>query len=111
MEEILYDKKTVAVRNERYYEMVLQYSLIEEMLAVEYCELKSYGVQIKKTAYFQDGHTERECKRISGLFFSRQEAERFLSILAKNQVTPIGLRPVVEDYAGKTGKHRSLIEV
>ncbi len=101
MEEILYDRKTVEVDNERYYKMVLSYYLIEEEIAVEYCELKSYGVEIRKAAHFADAHTEKECKRISNLFFNREEAERFLERIAKNKVTPIGLKDVVEDYAGK----------
>lgn len=97
MERILYDRKTVDVDNKQ--KMVLDYYLIEEEVAVEYCELKSYGVEIKKTAHFAGGHTERECKQISNLFFSRRDAECFLEKIVKNTVTPITLKNVIEDYA------------
>ena len=50
---------------------------------------------------FQDGHTEAECKRISNIFFKREETEEFIQKLAKNYVTPISLKYVVEDYAEK----------
>lgn len=111
MEEILYDRKTVEVDDERYCKMVLSYYLIEEEIAVEYCELKSYGVEVRKTAHFADEHTEKECKRISNLFFNRSEAEQFLEKIARNKVTPIGLKDVVEDYAGKQVQIRKPVQV
>lgn len=101
MKQILYDRKTLTVENERYYEMDLQYYLVEEEVPAEFCMLLGYGVEIRKIARFADGHTETECKRISNLFWNRPEAEAFVKKVAKNTVTPIGLKNVVEDCVEK----------
>lgn len=101
LERTLCETASTVVQDEDYYKMNLSYYLVEEDIGEETYNLKSYGVEIKKTAVFQDGHTEAECKRISNIFFKREETEEFIRKLAKNYVTPISLKYVVEDYAEK----------
>lgn len=99
LKRILCDTATVAVQDADYYKMNLDYYLIEERFEEDGRIRAGYGIEIKKTALFRDGHTEAECKRISDIFLKREEAMVLIQKLVKNDVTPITLKYIVADYA------------
>ncbi|MCX7715324.1 MAG: DUF6514 family protein [Clostridia bacterium] len=84
------------------YQMILEYYLVEKEIAEEYCDLKSYGVQITKISIFNDGRRSEEYKLINDIFFDKNDAENFIQIIAENRVTPTSLRDVIDDFIGQT---------
>jgi len=82
------------------FNMKLTYYLLTESIREEYCDLKVYGAEIFKESIC-DGKLERESKVIKNLFFRKQEAESFLDKLARNEVTPMGLKSAVTEHIGE----------
>lgn len=80
---------------------VLEYYIVERSIGEQYCELKSYGVQIKKTDMYEDECTE-ESRLIGDIFFDKKDAENFTAMLADNMVKPAELRDVIENYIKET---------
>lgn len=79
----------------------LTYYLLTDSVREEYCDLMVYGAEIDKEAVFGGGVKETESKIIKNLFFRKQEAEDFLDKLARNQVTPMGLKPAISEHIGE----------
>ena len=78
--------------------VVLEYYLISEKISESYSELKSYGVRINKISHYDGGGKTVEMKQINNIFYRKPDAEEFLKYIMKNQVTPVSLRDVAEDY-------------
>lgn len=78
--------------------VVLEYYLISEKISENYSDLKSYGVRINKISHYDGGGKTVEMKQINNIFYRRHDAEEFLKCIMKNQVTPVSLRDVAEDY-------------
>lgn len=76
----------------------LEYYLIPENISQMYCDLKSYGVKVKKTIYSEGGGKTVETKQINNVFYRKNEAEEFIRLILRNSVTPVALRDVVDDY-------------
>jgi len=81
--------------------MRLTYYLLTDNVREEYCDLKVYGAEIDKENVFDGEESENESKTIKNLFFRKQEAESFLDKLARNQVTPMGLKSAVTEHIGE----------
>jgi hypothetical protein len=92
--EIFYGQTMLNDRDET----ELEYFLIPEHISEDYCDLMCYGIKVKKTTYFDGGGKTVESKQINNVFYSHDEAERFIRLILKNSVTPTALRDVVEDY-------------
>lgn len=78
--------------------ILLEYFMITEEISVDYTNLKSYGVKIRKTEVNEGGGNVIETKQINNVFYHKEDAEVFLDILMRNSVTPISLLEVTEDY-------------
>ena len=78
--------------------MRLTYYLLTKPLDENFCDLKVYGVEIVKHVIYKTGAQEKERKLIDDLFFEKKEAVNFIYKLAKNTVTPMGLKYVLHDY-------------
>lgn len=78
--------------------VLIEYYLITETISEEYPELKSYGVKINKVTHYDGGRKSAEMKQINGIFYRRRDAEEFLEKISRNQVTPVILSDVTEDY-------------
>lgn len=63
--------------------------------AVKYTNGK-YGIEVVKTEYL-DGNVRVETKEIKNVTNDLSEAERILTLLRNNEVTPIGVEDVLED--------------
>lgn len=96
--EKLYGCAREKVQGKSPYYMILEYYLTEDSIAEQYCDLKRYGIIIKKTSVDMEGIEVSEKKEINDIFFHLSEAEAFIGDLIKNRITPIGFRAVVEDY-------------
>lgn len=80
------------------YNLILEYYIITEPLCKEYSDMLRYGAKIKMLSEFADGTKNEETKEIRDIFYRKNDAEDFLSILFKNKVTPTHFREVVENY-------------
>ncbi len=96
--EKLYGCAYEKVHGKEPYYMILEYYLTEDSIAEQYCDLKRYGIIIKKTTVDMDGMKTSEKKEINDIFFHLAEAEKFIASLIKNKITPVAFRAVVEDY-------------
>ena len=59
---------------------------------------KSYGIGIMKT-HDDTVETCMEKSEFNHIFSQEQEADKMLELLIKNEVTPVALRDVLEDFA------------
>lgn len=73
----------------------LQYYKIHNNISKN--EEKAYGIGIIKT-HQDEIETVMEKSEFSHIFSQEKEAENMLNLLIENQVTPVSLRDVLEDY-------------
>lgn len=93
MNKEYFDSITLQVEDEPSCQMTLTYYLLVSSAGTECGGFNVYGVEIHKQA-----GAVAERKIIRDLFFKRGEAEEFLRLICRNQVTPMGLKYVVKDY-------------
>ena len=55
-----------------------------------------YGIEVVKTEYLE-GNVKIETKEINNVTNSLDEADRILTLLRNNEVTPVGVEDVLED--------------
>ena len=55
-----------------------------------------YGIEVVKTEYLED-NVKIETKEVANVTNSLDEADRILTLLRNNEVTPIGVEDVLED--------------
>ena len=55
-----------------------------------------YGIEIVKTEY-KNGNVNVENKKVKNVTDNGEEANRILTILRDNEVTPIGMQDILED--------------
>ena len=55
-----------------------------------------YGIEIVKTEY-KKGNTNIERNNVPNITNSTEEADKILTLLKNNEVTPIGMQDVLED--------------
>lgn len=55
-----------------------------------------YGIEVVKTEYLE-GNVKIETKEINNITNDLDEADRILTLLRNNEVTPIGVEDVLED--------------
>lgn len=92
-DEILY--KRIKKENER---VCLEYYIIPECISADYCDLKSYGIKILKTVFYEGGGKSAESAQINNVFYRRSDADEFLSIIAEKTAEPQSLRTEMERY-------------
>lgn len=101
MKKELFKEVLIKAGEELSYDMKLTYYLLTDSVSEEYCDLKVYGVEIDKVAEKKNGKRDCEKKIIKDLFFRKNEAMDFLEKIARNKVTPMGLKYVVNEYIGE----------
>lgn len=55
-----------------------------------------YGIEVVKTEYLE-GNVKIETKEVNNITNDLKEADRILTLLRNNEVTPIGVEDVLED--------------
>ena len=98
MKRELFKQITAQVEDEPIYDMTLGYYLLTDVAEEDAHDFFVYGVEVVKEASDIEAFCGKERKIIKGLFFKKDEAESFLDLISRNQVTPIGLKCVVKDY-------------
>lgn len=94
---------TVHVENEEECQNFdLDYYILAKSVRVEEKQVLRYGVEIYKRARRKDGRPYAEYRKIFDVFATEAEAREFLRLLARNAVTPISMKDVVEDVLGIT---------
>lgn len=98
MERKFFDEVVIDNYEGNNCKIVLTYYLLTSAVSEEYSDLMVYGVEIDKLTLLAGGKREKERKIIRDLFFKKEEAKKFLSMITENTVTPMGLKYVVNDY-------------
>lgn len=92
---------TVQVCNEEEHQgFFLDYYLLEKAVAVEGVCVNRFGIEICKRAQRENGVPYVEYRKIFDVFQTKTEACEMLEILARNTVTPISLKEILEDFLG-----------
>ena len=84
------------------YDLTLEYYLNHESIREEYCDLKRYGITIKKIAEYPNGKCLEESKTINDMFYRISDAEKFMAMLIRGKVTPACFSEVVKEYLVNT---------
>ena len=98
MKKECFNSVTVRVEDDIPYDMKLTYYLLTGAVSEEYCDLKVYGVEIKKEVVSEKIKVGVERKMVKDLFFKRHDAVEFLNKIIRNKVTPMELKYVIKDY-------------
>ena len=77
---------------------VIEYYLTETDLRREYCDLKKYGIIIKKRTVLKNGGSSLETRHVKDVFYRLSDARRFLDMLIKNKTTPDAFNSAVQKY-------------
>lgn len=78
------------------YPIKLEYYKTIEPDIMKKGDEKNYGVQVVKTEY-QKGEVKIEKEELTYLTDDEIEANKMLDMLKQNEVTPIGLKDVIQD--------------
>ncbi len=96
--------KTVNVAAEETDEKAffLDYYILEKEVQVEGICISRFGLEIYKRAQRKDGTPYAEYRKVFDLFQTEAEAEEMLLLMARNTVTPISMKDILEDLLGCT---------
>ncbi len=78
----------------------LDYYLLEKEVCIESKCINRFGVEIYKRARRADGTAYAEYRKIFDLFQTAEEAMEVLELMARNTVTPISMKDILEDLLG-----------
>lgn len=76
--------------------MELEYYIIIDDTHFGGCE--GYGARIIKTEYGVKSEKCIESSQVNNIFYKRFDIEKFMEILVRNEVTPMSLKDITEDY-------------
>ncbi len=82
--------------------ILLEYYIVPQYIHEDYCNIRQYGIKVKKTLVKDGGARITETKEISNVFYDEKSARKFAELIMKNKVTPVTLTDVVEDYIVST---------
>ena len=91
-------ERSIFYNSQNINDMYLDYYIIADDISASYCSLETYGVRIVKTVYLEGGGKTVESKQINNIFYKSADIERFMDIIVKNEVTPVTLPDVIDDY-------------
>ena len=80
----------------------LDYYILEKEVQVEGICISRFGLEIYKRAHRKDGTPYAEYRKIFDVFQTEAEANEVLNLLARNTVTPISMKEILEDLLGCT---------
>lgn len=94
--------KTVRVTTDETGEetFFLDYYILEKEVQVEGLCISRFGLEIYKRAHRKDGTPYAEYRKIFDLFGTESEANEVLHLMARNSVTPISMKEILEDLLG-----------
>ena len=78
----------------------LDYYILEKEVSIEGITVSRFGLEIYKRAKRKNGTGYAEYRKIFDLFATEQEAEEVLRLMARNTVTPISMKDILEDLLG-----------
>ncbi len=78
----------------------LDYYLLEKEVHVEGITVSRFGLEIYKRARRKDGTPYAEYRKIFDIFETEAEATEVLNLMARNTVTPISMKDILEDLLG-----------
>lgn len=78
----------------------LDYYLLEKEVCIESKCINRFGVEIYKRAKRPDGTAYAEYRKIFDVFHTAEEAMEVLEVMARNTVTPISMKDILEDLLG-----------
>jgi len=82
--------------------IVLEYYIVQRQIGEQYCEIRSYGIQIKKLYVQGGGGINEESRMIGDIFFDEADAENFAEKLSRSLIEPSGLKAVIDEYVAET---------
>lgn len=59
---------------------------------------EGYGVRVIKTEYGVKSEKCIESSQVNNIFYKRFDIEEFMETLVRNEVTPMSLKDIAEDY-------------
>ena len=80
----------------------LDYYLLQKEVTLEGRTFNRFGLEIYKRAFRKDGTPYIEYRKIFDVFHTEAEAEQMLLQMARNSVTPISMKEILEDLLGNT---------
>jgi len=83
-------------------EFSLDYYVLQKEVIIESHAFERFGIEICKRARRSDGTPYIEYRKIFDLFHSEAEAIEVLKQMARNSVTPISMKDILEDMLGVT---------
>lgn len=98
MDKKLIDEVYINADDDQDCKLHLTYYMLTDNISEEYCDLMVYGAEIDKECFYKDGSHGHETKSMRELFFRHDEAESFIKLIARNSVTPMGLKYAVRDH-------------
>ena len=96
----LYTTVNVAAKDEEKSGFSLDYYVLSKEVTVENQRVHRFGIEIYKRGRRPNGNTYIEYRKIFDVFASEAEAIEMLDILARNTVTPISMKDILEDMLG-----------
>lgn len=93
-DEILYKR----IKDDGRVSVVLDYYIIPENISADYCDLKCYGIKIKKTSVYEGRGKTVDIKQINNVFYRLSDTEEFMAYIAEKRTEPCTLREAVEKY-------------
>ena len=78
----------------------LDYYILEKEVQVEGICIRRFGLEIYKRAHRPDGKPYAEYRKVFDLFGTEAEANEVLHLMARNTVTPISMKEILEDLLG-----------
>lgn len=80
----------------------LDYYILEKEVQVEGLCISRFGLEIYKRARRTDGTPYAEYRKVFDVFQTEAEASEVLHLLARNTVTPISMKEILEDLLGNS---------
>ncbi|MBR7164632.1 MAG: hypothetical protein IKD21_06670 [Clostridia bacterium] len=78
----------------------LDYYILEKEVQVEGISISRFGLEIYKRAQRKDGTPYAEYRKVFDVFQTEAEANEVLHLLARNTVTPVSMKEILEDLLG-----------
>ncbi|MBE7022809.1 MAG: hypothetical protein E7414_06320 [Ruminococcaceae bacterium] len=96
--------QTVSVNEEpnEHTGFFLDYYVLQKEVTLEERTYSRFGLEICKRACRSDGTPYIEYRKIFDVFHTEGEAEQVLLQMARNTVTPISMKDILEDLLGTT---------
>ncbi len=92
--------KTTDVATETGDVFSLDYYILKKEVHIEGQHACRFGLEIYKRARRKDGTPYAEYRKIFDVFQTEEEATAVLTLMARNTVTPISMKEILEDMLG-----------